>query len=56
MNLKNQLLSSLQRIAEMMNTEDLDAAPMLTSSAITASPKAVEEAVSPQKDENNPAT
>lgn len=44
---QNQLLSSLQRIAEMMDAEDLDASPMLTSGAITASPKAVEEVVSP---------
>ncbi len=44
---QNQLLSSLQRIAEMMNAEDLDAAPMLTSGAITASPEAVEDAIDP---------
>lgn len=50
---QNQLLSSLQRIAEMMNAEDLDAAPMLTSGAITASAKAIEEAVSPSA-ENMP--
>ncbi|MES9826138.1 MAG: MarR family transcriptional regulator [Candidatus Thiodiazotropha endolucinida] len=48
---QNQLLSSLQRIAEMMNAEDLDAAPMLTSGAITASPQAIEEAVTPQGDD-----
>jgi DNA-binding MarR family transcriptional regulator len=44
---QNQLLSALQRIAEMMNAEDLDAAPMLTSGAITASPQAVEDAIDP---------
>jgi DNA-binding MarR family transcriptional regulator len=48
---QTQLLSSLQRIAEMMDAEDLDAAPMLASGAITASPKAVEEAVAPHVDE-----
>lgn len=48
---QNQLLSSLQRIAEMMNAEDLDAAPMLTSGAITASPEAIEEAVTPHNDD-----
>jgi DNA-binding MarR family transcriptional regulator len=56
---QNQLLSSLQRIAEMMNAEDLDAAPMLASGAITATPHAVKEAVTPQCEEEgasvNPA-
>lgn len=42
-----QLLSSLQRIAELMNAEDLDAAPMLASGAITATAQAVEKALSP---------
>lgn len=42
-----QLLSSLQRIAEMMNAEDLDAAPMLASGAITATAQAVDKALSP---------
>lgn len=39
---QNQLLSSLQRIAEMMNAGNIDAAPLLTSGAITASPEAIE--------------
>ena len=43
-----QLLSSLQRIAELMNAEDLDAAPLLASGAITATAQAVEEALSPK--------
>ncbi len=47
---QNQLLSALQRIAEMMNAEGLDAAPMLTSGAITASPKAVEDVIDPVSD------
>ena len=44
---QTQLLASLQRIAEMMNAEDLDAAPVLTSGAITATPKAIEDANTP---------
>lgn len=48
---QTQLLASLQRIAEMMNAEDLDAAPMLTSGAITASPEAIKEATQPPEDE-----
>ncbi len=44
---RTQLLSSLQRIAEMMNAEDLDAAPMLTSGAMNASPEAVEAVIDP---------
>jgi len=39
---KMQLLSSLQRIAEMMNAEDIDASPVLASGSITVSPEAVE--------------
>lgn len=42
-----QLLSSLQRIAEMMNAEDIDASPVLASGAITATAIAVENAVIP---------
>lgn len=45
-----QLLSSLQRIAEMMNAGDLDAAPLLASGEITATATAVEEALSPPPD------
>ncbi len=45
---QSQLLSSLQRIAEMMNAENIDAAPVLTSGAITATAKAVEDAVDPE--------
>lgn len=44
-----QLLSSLQRIAELMDAEDLDAAPLLTSGSITATAQAVEEALSPNE-------
>jgi DNA-binding MarR family transcriptional regulator len=44
---QTQLLSSLQRIAEMMSAEDLDAAPVLTSGAINASPEAVGAVIDP---------
>ena len=44
---RTQLLASLQRIAEMMNAEDLDAAPLLTSGAMNASPDAVKAVVDP---------
>lgn len=47
---QTQLLASLQRIAEMMNAEDIDAAPVLTSGAITATPQAIEDATSPPAD------
>jgi DNA-binding MarR family transcriptional regulator len=50
---QTQLLASLQRIAKMMNAEDLDAAPMLTSGAITASPQAIEEAINPEIDKDD---
>lgn len=45
---QTQLLSSLQRIAEMMNAEDIDASPLLTSGAVNASPQAVEQVVAPR--------
>ncbi len=45
---RTQLLASLQRIAEMMNAEDLDAAPLLTSGAMNASPEAVKEVIAPE--------
>ena len=43
-----QLLASLQRIAEMMNAENLDASPILTSGAMNASPEAVKEVIDPK--------
>ena len=49
---QTQLLSSLQRIAEMMNAEELDAAPLLASGAVTASAEAVEQAISPDEPDN----
>ena len=43
---QTQLLASLQRIAEMMDAEDLDASPLLTSGPVTASAEAVKQAIS----------
>jgi DNA-binding MarR family transcriptional regulator len=42
---KMQLLSSLQRIAEMMNAEDIDASPVLASGSITASIETIEKPI-----------
>lgn len=42
-----QLLASLQRIATMMDAEDIDAAPVLSSGSMRASPRAVEEVMEP---------
>jgi hypothetical protein len=42
---KMQLLSSLQRIAEMMNAEDIDASPVLASGSITASVETIEKPI-----------
>ena len=36
---QSQLLSSLQRIAELMDAEDIDAAPVLSSGAVTTNEK-----------------
>lgn len=46
---QTQLLSSLQRIAAMMDAEDLDASPLLTSGAMNASPEAVKEVIAPEE-------
>lgn len=45
---QTQLLSSLQRIAEMMDAEHIDAAPVLSSGSVRATPQAVEEVLGPQ--------
>lgn len=45
---QSQLLSSLQRIASMMDAEDIDAAPVLSSGSVRASAKAVEEVLEPE--------
>lgn len=44
---QTQLLSSLQRIGEMMNAQDLDAAPLLASGGLAATPEAVVEVTQP---------
>jgi len=45
---QSQLLSSLQRIASMMDAEDIDAAPVLSSGSVRASAKAIEEVLEPE--------
>lgn len=42
---QNLLLASLQRIAELMDAEDLDAAPMLATGEVSASPEIVDSSV-----------
>lgn len=44
---QSQLLSSLQRIARMMHAEDIDAAPVLASGGVTATPEAVVQVTGP---------
>ena len=44
---QTQLLASLQRIASMMDAEDIDAAPVLSSGSIRATEQAVEEVLEP---------
>jgi DNA-binding MarR family transcriptional regulator len=44
---QTQLLASLQRIATMLDAEDIDAAPVLSSGSVRASAQAVEEVVEP---------
>jgi hypothetical protein len=44
---QTQLLASLQRIATMMDAEDIDAAPVLSSGSVRATPEAVEEVLEP---------
>ena len=39
---QSQLLASVQRLAELMNAEEIDASPMLTSGSVRATPEAVE--------------
>ena len=45
---QTQLLASLQRIASMMDADDIDASPVLSSGSMFATPEAVEEVVVPQ--------
>lgn len=44
---QNLLLSSVQRVAELMDAESLDAAPLLSSGAVSATAQAVSEVVAP---------
>jgi DNA-binding MarR family transcriptional regulator len=47
---QTQLLASLQRIAAMMDAGDIDAAPVLSSGSVRATPEAVENMVEPADD------
>ena len=44
---RSQLLAALQRIATMMDAGDLDAAPLLVSGDVKATPEAVQQVTSP---------
>lgn len=46
---QSQLLSSLQRIAEMMHAQDIDASPVLASGGVAATPEAVVQVTQPVK-------
>jgi len=45
---QTQLLASLQRIAAMMDAEDIDAAPVLSSGSVRATAKAIEKVLEPE--------
>ena len=45
---QSQLLASLQRIAAMMDAQDIDAAPVLSSGSMRATAEAVEEVLEPE--------
>lgn len=49
---QNLILSSVQRVAELMDAEEIDAAPMLSSGSIEATPQAVSAVVAPDLDDN----
>jgi len=49
---QNQLLYAVQRLAALMNADDIDASPVLTSGSMRASPEAVEQVVG-DEDNNN---
>jgi DNA-binding MarR family transcriptional regulator len=51
---QTQLLASLQRIAEMMDAEGIDAAPVLSSGSVRATAKAVEEVLEPEGAREHP--
>jgi hypothetical protein len=52
---QTQLLSSLQRIAAMMDADDIDAAPVLSSGSVRASAAAVGEVLEPAAAAARPA-
>jgi len=45
---QTQLLASLQRIAALMDAEEIDAAPVLSSGSVLATAKAVDEVLEPE--------
>lgn len=47
------LLSSVQRVAELMDAERLDASPLLSSGAVSATAQAVSQVVAPVGDDAN---
>jgi DNA-binding MarR family transcriptional regulator len=49
---QNLILSSVQRVAELMDAEEIDAAPMLSSGSIEATPQAASAIVEPNVNEN----
>ncbi|MES9815853.1 MAG: MarR family transcriptional regulator [Candidatus Thiodiazotropha sp.] len=53
---QTQLLASLQRIATMMDAEDIDAAPVLSSGSVRATAQAVEEMLEPEATEEDLAS
>lgn len=46
---QTQLLASLQRIAAMMDADDIDAAPVLSLGSVRATPEAVEQVMEPEE-------
>jgi DNA-binding MarR family transcriptional regulator len=44
---QHQLIYAVQRLAELMNAEQIDAAPVLTSGSVRASAEAVEKVITP---------
>lgn len=44
---QSQLLAAMQRLAELMNAEEIDASPLLASGSLRASAEAIEEVVAP---------
>jgi hypothetical protein len=50
---QTQLLSSLQRIGEMMNAQHIDAAPVLASGGMAATPEAVVQVTEPPPEDRD---